>query len=56
MFLFSLCAGSLAGGLVGPSFTARADTGKLRVAVGWLAMASGVWLLTDLALGLGMGQ
>lgn len=56
LFLAALCAGSLAGGLVGPSVTARMDTGRLRVVVGWLALLSGAWLLIDLALGLGLGQ
>lgn len=30
--------------------------GKLRTIVGFLAVISGVWLLIDLFLGLGMGQ
>jgi hypothetical protein len=55
-FVLALCAGSLAGGFLGPSMTARMDTTKLRRAVGWLAVLSGAWLLADLALGLGMGQ
>ncbi len=55
-FPAALCIGSLIGGYIGPILTASTDTGKLRGIVGWLAVISGAWLLTDLFLGLGMGQ
>lgn len=55
-FPAALCIGSLIGGYIGPILTARMDTGKLKTAVGVLAVISGAWLLIDLYLGLGMGQ
>ncbi|MCX5793655.1 MAG: sulfite exporter TauE/SafE family protein [Elusimicrobia bacterium] len=55
-FPAALCIGSLIGGYIGPILTARMDTSKLRAIVGLLAVLSGVWLLVDLFLGLGMGQ
>jgi hypothetical protein len=55
-FTAALCVGALIGGYIGPMVTARINTGKLRMIVGFLAVLSGVWLLVDLFLGLGMGQ
>ncbi|MFA6434374.1 MAG: sulfite exporter TauE/SafE family protein [Elusimicrobiales bacterium] len=55
-FPAALCVGSLAGGYLGPILTERTDTRKLKSAVGMLAVISGVWLLSDLFLGWGMGQ
>lgn len=55
-FPAALCIGSLIGGYIGPILTARMNTGKLRLIVGFLAVLSGAWLLTDLFLGFGMGQ
>ncbi|MBU2573882.1 MAG: sulfite exporter TauE/SafE family protein [Elusimicrobia bacterium] len=54
-FPAALCAGALIGGYIGPILTARMNTGKLKMIVGFLAVLSGAWLLADLFPGLGMG-
>ncbi len=55
-FALALCAGSLIGGIIGPIITAKINTKILRYTVGVLAVVSGIWLLIDLLLKLGMGQ
>jgi uncharacterized membrane protein YfcA len=55
-FIAALCIGALIGGIIGPIITAKMNTKYLKYAVGALAVVSGVWLLTDLILKLGMGQ
>ena len=41
-----LCVGALIGGLIGPSITAKFKTNKLRIIVGILALACGIWVIT----------
>ena len=55
-FALALCVGSLIGGIIGPVITAKMNTKILRYIVGALAVVSGIWLLTDLLLKLGIGQ
>lgn len=55
-FALALCAGSLIGGIIGPIITAKINTRILKYIVGILAVISGIWLLIDLFLKLGMGQ
>jgi uncharacterized membrane protein YfcA len=55
-FVVALCLGALIGGAIGPIITAKMDTKILRYIVGALAVVSGVWLLIDLILKLGIGQ
>jgi len=47
-FPVAMCAGAIVGGAVGPFITSRIRTSALRVVVGVVAVASGVWLLIAL--------
>lgn len=43
----SLCTGAFIGGLIGPYISSRISHGKLRICVGILGVASGIWLLLE---------